>query len=103
MSRGLQLIERDICSKVCERLDKVGLLYRIFSRVKDNNSIKEKIERKKADGEPYTKEGKKIQDIIGVRIVTYFHDDVNLVREMLSDVFTYMDESIDKIEPTVFK
>ncbi len=103
MSRDLQLIEKDICSNICERLDKVGLLYRIFSRVKDNNSIAEKIERKKSEGKPYLKEGKKIQDIIGIRIVTYFYDDVNLVKEILSDVLTFIDEEIDKVEPTVFK
>ncbi len=103
MSRDLQLIEKDICSKICERLDKVGLLYRIFSRVKDNNSIAEKIERKKAEGKSYSKEGKKIQDIIGVRVVTYFHDDVNLVKEILSDVYTFVDEEIEELDLTVFK
>lgn len=103
MSRDLQLIEKDICSKICERLDKVGLLYRIFSRVKDDNSIIEKIARKKEEGKPYTKEGKKIQDIIGVRIVTYFHDDVNLVKDILSSVFKFVGEEIDDVELTVFK
>lgn len=103
MSRDLQLIERDICSKICERLDKVGLLYRIFSRVKDVNSINEKIIRKKNEGTPYSNAGKKIQDIIGVRVVTYFYDDVNLVKEILSDIYTFVGEEIDKIEPTVFK
>ena len=103
MSRDLQLIEKDICSKICERLDKIGLLYRIFSRVKDKNSITDKIERKKAEGEPYSKNGKKIQDIIGVRIVTYFYDDVHLVKEILSDVFHFVGEETDEIELTVFK
>lgn len=103
MSRDLQLLEKDICSKICERLDKVGLLYRIFSRIKDSNSIAEKIERKKAEGKPYSKDGKKIQDIIGIRIVTYFYDDVDLVKEILSDVYKFVVEEIDKIEPTVFK
>ncbi|OCB74192.1 hypothetical protein [Flavobacterium crassostreae] len=103
MNRDLQLIEKDICSKIYERLDKVGLLYRTFSRVKDNNSITEKIERKKEEGKPYSVNGKKIQDIIGIRIVTYFHDDVNLVKEILSSVFKFIDEEIDEIELTVFK
>ncbi|TDS66215.1 hypothetical protein [Myroides indicus] len=103
MSRDLELIEKDICSKICERLNKVGLLYRIFSRIKNNNSVTEKIKRKEEEGTPYSIEGKKIQDIIGIRIVTYFHDDVNLVREILSDVFKYVSEEIDTIEPTVFK
>ena len=103
MSRDLQLIEKDICSKICERLDKVGLLYRIFSRVKDLNSIREKIERKIEEGKPYSIEGKKMQDILGIRIVTYFYDDVNLVKEIVSDIFKYVNEEIDVIEPTVFK
>ncbi|WP_417941557.1 hypothetical protein [Flavobacterium sp. RS13.1] len=103
MSRDLQLIEKDICSKICERLDKVGLLYRIFSRVKDFNSIKEKIDRKKSEEKPYSIDGKKMQDIIGIRIVTYFYDDVALVKEIVSDIFKYVCEEIDVIEPTVFK
>lgn len=103
MSRDLQLIERDICSKICERLDKVGLLYRIFSRVKDFNSIREKIDRKKAEGKPYSIDGKKMQDILGIRVVTYFYDDVTLVKEILSDIFKYVGEEIDVVEPTVFK
>ena len=103
MSRDLQLIERDICSKICERLDKVGLLYRIFSRVKDLNSISDKIDRKIAEGNPYTIDGKKIQDILGIRIVTYFYDDVTLVKEILSEIFKYVGEEIDVVEPTVFK
>jgi putative GTP pyrophosphokinase len=103
MNSGLQLIEKDICSKICDCLDKVGLLYRIFSRVKDNRSIEEKIERKKTDGEPYSKDGKKIQDIVGIRIVTYFHDDVNLVKTIIANLFQTKGEEIDKAEPTVFK
>ncbi|TDX11465.1 hypothetical protein [Flavobacterium sp. S87F.05.LMB.W.Kidney.N] len=103
MNRDLQLIEKDICSTICERLDKVGILYRIFSRVKDINSSMEKINRKKQQGEPYSENGKKMQDIIGVRIVTYFYDDVNLVKKILSDIFDYVDDEIDDIELTVFK
>lgn len=103
MSSGLQLIEKDICSKICDRLDKVGLLYRIFSRIKDNRSIEEKLERKEKEGEPYSKDGKKMQDIIGIRIVTYFHDDVSLVKTILAGVFQPIGEEIDETELTVFK
>lgn len=103
MSRDLQLIERDICSKICERLDKVGLLYRIFSRVKDFKSISEKIDRKRDEGKPYSVDGKKMQDVLGIRIVTYFYDDVALVKEILSNIFKFVGEEIDVVEPTVFK
>lgn len=103
MVTGLQLIEKEICSSICDQLDKVGLLYRIFSRTKDNKSIKEKIERKINEQTPYSIDGKKIQDIIGIRIVTYFQDDIELVKKILSRRFKFIDEEIDKHELTVFK
>ena len=103
MSTGLQLIEKKICSKICDRLDKVGILYRIFSRTKDNKSIEDKINRKKNDGNPYSIEGKKMQDIIGIRIVTYFQDDIHLVKDIIKNVFDIVSEEIDTHELTVFK
>lgn len=103
MTTGLQLIERNICSLIIERLDKAGLLYRIFSRAKPEKSLLEKIERKKKESKPYSKNGKKLQDIIGVRIVTYFQDDINLVKEILSDTLKFIDEEIDVHDLTVFK
>lgn len=103
MTTGFHIIEKDICEKISDELDKVGLLYRLFSRTKDNKSISEKVERKKLEGKPYEVDGKKIQDIIGVRVVTYFQDDVSLVKEILSKRFNFIDEEIDEFELTVFK
>src|SRR5690606_12108816 len=103
MTTGFHIIEKDICEKISDELDKVGLLYRLFSRTKDNKSISEKVERKKLEGKPYEVNGKKIQDIIGVRVVTYFQDDVSLVKEILSKRFDFIDEEIDEFELTVFK
>lgn len=103
MNAGLQIIEKKISAKICNCLDKIGIFYRIFTRTKDIKSIEEKINRKKSEGAPYEINGKKMQDILGVRIVTYFHDDIYLVKELLSKTFKYLDEEIDKLDPTVFK
>lgn len=103
MITGFQLIEEEICQRIQDELDKIGIHYRIFSRSKDEKSILEKIERKAKEGSPYEKNGKLIQDIIGIRVVTYFRDDVNLVKTILSRIITFKDEEIDNPELTVFK
>lgn len=103
MITGFQLIEEDVCQRIKDELDKIGIHYRIFSRSKDEKSILEKIERKSKEGSPYKKNGKLIQDIIGIRVVTYFRDDVNLVKEILSRILIFKDEEIDNPELTVFK
>jgi putative GTP pyrophosphokinase len=103
MIAGFQLIEEEICQIIKDELDKIGIHYRIFSRSKDEKSITEKITRKAKEGSPYQSNGKLIQDIIGIRVVTYFRDDVNLVKDILSRVITFKDEEIDSPELTVFK
>ncbi len=100
---GFIIIEKEICNKITDELDKVGLLYRIFSRSKDSKSISEKISRKENEGIPYKIGTKLIQDIVGVRIVTYFKDDVEFVKEILNEKITFIDEEIDTPDPTVFK
>lgn len=102
MIAGFQLIEDEICQKITDELDKIGLHYRIFSRSKDEKSILEKIERKAKEGKPYCKDSKLIQDVIGIRVVTYFRDDVNLVKGILSRIICFKEEEIDSPELTVF-
>lgn len=68
----LDPIERD--------LRKAGIYYRIFSRQKSNASIKKKLDAK---SEEYIRRGKKMQDFIGIRIVFYFQEDVNMFHEKL--------------------
>ncbi|MDY0781470.1 hypothetical protein [Tenacibaculum sp. IB213877] len=103
MIAGFQIIEKQIHQKIVNELNKVGLLYRIFVRTKNEKSIAEKIQRKIDEGRPYNENGKKIQDVLGVRIVTYFKDDINVVKEILSKKFKFIDEEIDELELTVFK
>lgn len=103
MIAGFQIIEKQIHQNIVNELNKVGLLYRIFVRTKNEKSITEKIQRKIDEGSPYKANGKKIQDVIGVRIVTYFKDDIDVVKEILNNKFKFIDEEIDELELTVFK
>lgn len=103
MIPGFHLIEKEIHRKIVDELDKVGILYRIFIRTKNEKSISEKIQRKFNEGFPYQINGKKIQDIIGVRVVTYFKDDIEVVKTILNSKFNFIGEEIDELDLTVFK
>lgn len=82
-------------------LSKLGLLCRVFSRAKSEQSINTKIERSPGK---YTSTGKKIQDAFGLRVALYFLDDQQIAIETLKKVFTYDDESstIDKPSGEIF-
>lgn len=73
-------------------LDDCGLFYRVFSRDKKYLSLQNKISLK-----GYERGGKLLQDSIGIRIVFYFLDDVQLFIPALKNHFTLAPngESID--------
>lgn len=73
-------LEKDIRSI----LDSCGLYYRIFSRVKTKSSISKKL----YNGKYGTAENpKKVQDLIGLRIVLYYSDDLSIGREIMEKTF----------------
>lgn len=94
----LQHISKRLVTELTEKLNRSGLMFRLFSRVKTENSIQHKMNSK---GHLY-KEGKsKIQDIIGLRIVTYFQDDIDI----LSYFFSYGEvvrKSVDELDSSTF-
>lgn len=94
----LEFIERDIKAKINADLQRLGILYRLFSRIKEPLSIKEKLIRK-----GYENSGRRMQDIIGFRIVTYFNDDVKLLFDFFRNRFTEDNFEYDKPEKSVFK
>ncbi len=81
-------------------LARVGLLYRLFARVKTWDSIRKKIELK---GNEY-KYGRKMQDLIGVRVALYFSDDIEIARKSFSINYKEKseDSSIDELKKDVF-
>ncbi|MGL5093532.1 MAG: hypothetical protein ACRC8B_21975 [Aeromonas sobria] len=80
---------KDIISKIESKLNDIGLMYRIFGRVKDQQSLENKISSDTEYGV-----SKKIQDLIGIRVVSYFNDDIPIVRDITSSIFNERTENL---------
>lgn len=89
----LNYIINGIVDDLKQILDKAGIYYRIFARQKSNNSIQKKLALK---GDKYRKCGEKMQDIIGVRIIFYFMEDVEIVNQYLHNHPLYLSDSDSK-------
>lgn len=83
-----------IVNRIIEELEadlrKVGVYYRIFGRLKDPESIRKKLEKKK---DKYIQSQSKMQDIVGIRIVFYFLEDVNIFYNYLVKSKKFLSES----------
>lgn len=93
-------VMKEITDSISSKLSDVGIMFRIFSRAKNRDSLK-----KKLDSNPDYGSGKKLQDLIGVRVVLYFNDDIDTVREIISSSFVERakDVSIDENRNDEFK
>ena len=93
-------VRSDVVSDITSALNDVGLMYRVFSRSKTQKSLSEKME-----GDDEYGKNKKIQDLIGVRVVLYFNDDIRSVRSIVSSIFdeSERDVSIDQVGKEEFK
>jgi ppGpp synthetase/RelA/SpoT-type nucleotidyltranferase len=100
---GLKTIIRNIQNTILSETDRIGIHCRIHARVKDFASLKEKIERKEKEGKGYTKDGKKVQDICGFRITTYFIEDVELLWDIFERKYEKISEANDQINKKNYK
>lgn len=89
----MESLSKSIVEDIQVKLDSIGLMYRLFSRVKEKASLDDKISKDSGYGN-----GKKIQDLIGIRVVLYFNDDINIVRDIISKLYEERskDVSIDE-------
>ncbi|TLS54133.1 hypothetical protein FE782_01950 [Paenibacillus antri] len=88
---------KDVEVQIKNELDKIGLFYRIFSRVKTTESLLYKMEEKEYGPD------KKLQDLFGVRIVLYFNDDIEICETVVTRKFQKIDESRDHPDSSTFK
>ena len=95
------IAEKDIVEEITKALNKLGIMFRIFSRIKDNSSLEKKI---KSDNK-YIDGSSKIQDLLGIRIVLYFPDDIQLSHKIISNLYeeNSKDSSIDELKSNIFK
>lgn len=92
--------EKDLERKISRKLDKCGLMYHTFSRTKEKESVKSKIERKR---NIYLKSNKRMQDIVGIRIVLYFKDDIDICISILQQLFKVDNCEYDRPDAETFK
>lgn len=93
-------VMREITDTIEAKLSDVGIMFRLFSRAKAIDSL-----IKKLDSDSEYGDSKKLQDLIGIRVVLYFNDDIDTAREIISSAFDERsnDVSIDENKNDEFK
>ena len=93
-------IEHQIETDIASKLNRCGMMFRMFGRAKTKHSLAHKMEIK---GDKYRSGASKIQDIIGVRIIVYFTDDVEVVKTLFENRnANVVDMSIDRPDSNTF-
>jgi putative GTP pyrophosphokinase len=82
-----EYILNELSERISKRLGEVGLFFRIFTRIKSKKSIDNKIQAKHDE---YKNNGKRMQDVFGIRVTLYFSDDeaiaINIVKEEFEEI-----------------
>lgn len=65
-------------------LSRAGIYFRIFHRAKTPYSIAQKLEK---TGYGFRQNDKKMQDLLGLRVVVYYQDDLEIIRTILEKTF----------------
>lgn len=92
-------IAKEIFNKIDAEFKRIGLLHRVFYRVKSFESLTTKLNK---NPNKYSSSGKKIQDLFGFRITLYFPDDLEIAQNLISSLYEKIDETVDEIEKTIF-
>ncbi len=82
------VVKEDLCSILEEKLKKTGFYYRVAYRVKSSDSILSKMIRRNYGAKGSDYEHKKLQDLVGIRIMLYFDDDMSILRTLLDSLFS---------------
>lgn len=98
------LIKEEDNKKIFEQVEYIlsasGIQYRIFCRIKKLESIKRKMERKAPQ---YIAENKRMQDIMGIRVVLYFIEDIPICIELFKETFRMVSMEYDKPDSETFR
>lgn len=81
-------------------LDASGIQYRAFYRIKNLDSIKGKMGKK---AQKYIDTGTKMQDILGIRVVLYFVEDIDICIKLFEETFQMISMEHDKPDSETFR
>lgn len=84
MENDFRRLAEQLRREIENKLQRIGILCRVFGRGKLNKSLSEKISK---DPEKYKVGGKMVQDAIGIRVALYFVEDIEIVASLLSSQF----------------
>lgn len=82
-----EIVKTDLLSILEEKLKKAGFYYRVAYRVKTVDSMVNKLILKDYRRKGTENEDKKMQDLIGIRIMLYYADDVDICMNLLDTLF----------------
>lgn len=90
--------EQILTDKINKILNKSGVFYRAWARVKSDKSIEAKLEKRVA-------ENYKMQDLFGLRIACYFVEDIKICEKIFNECFKELKESaaVDVLDAETFK
>lgn len=91
------VVEQDLKRIISDRLEQCGLYFRVFSRTKTAVSMARKFEQKEYG------DGRRLQDLVGVRINLYFDDDVDICRNIMENTFEALEWSTSERSEEEFK
>lgn len=91
-------VGKDLSLVMQKKMKKSGIYFRIFARVKEAASVYHKLEWKKQE---YLEKNKKLQDVVGLRIVLYYMDDIPVCKEMLRNTFAIIEKDSHEDIPKV--
>lgn len=82
------VVVQDLVSIIDEKMRKSGIYFRIAHRVKAVDSMVDKMNDKLygVNGGEY--EFRKLQDLVGIRIILYYSDDLSICRNLLDTLFS---------------
>ncbi len=94
-------VAEELRREIEELLGSVGFLCRIFGRGKTQQSLGKKLSE---HPEKYSNDGKLVQDVIGIRVVLYFPEDIPIVQEILCGKYRHDPSSstIDRPDTSIF-
>lgn len=95
-------IERDLKEQIIQKLERTGMYFHIFARVKSPHSLCQKLISK---ADEYREKKKKLQDLIGIRIVMYYADDILICQRIIESLFHVRqeDSEVDKLNIDEFR